>query len=152
MGRIYYDKDANIGYLKGRTIGIIGYGIQGRAQALNMRDSGVKVLVANRRDRYASCARKDGFRVYDIVELGKISDIILFLIPDQAQAAHAHIRGDLARLLGPGLSEGIRILYGGSVKPDNAGVLLSQADVDGALVGGACLKAESFFPIIRAAG
>ena len=87
MGKIYYDKDANIKYLKGKTIGIIGYGIQGRAQALNMRDSGMKVLVANRRDRYASRAKKDGFRVYDIAGLGKKSDVILFLIPDQAQAA-----------------------------------------------------------------
>lgn len=86
MGKIYYDRDANIRHLKGKAIGIIGYGIQGRAQALNMRDSGMKVLIANRRDRYYICAKKDGFRVYGIAELGERSDVVLLLIPDQAQA------------------------------------------------------------------
>ena len=86
MYKIYYDKDADLKYLKGRTVGIIGYGIQGRAQALNMRDSGVRVIVGNRRDTYASQAQKDGFKVHKIDELAKKSDIVLFLIPDQAQA------------------------------------------------------------------
>jgi triosephosphate isomerase len=71
--------------------------------------------------------------------------------PDQAQAAHAHVRGELTKLFGAGMAAGLRILYGGSVKAANAEELLSLADVDGALVGGACLKAESFLPIIRAA-
>ncbi len=46
MAKVYYDKDAKLGYLKGKTIAIIGYGAQGRAQALNLRDSGLKVLVS----------------------------------------------------------------------------------------------------------
>ncbi len=71
--------------------------------------------------------------------------------PEQAQAAHAHLRGELAKVLGAETAQGVRILYGGSVKPDNAASLLEQEDIDGALVGGACLKAEAFLPIIRAA-
>ncbi len=71
--------------------------------------------------------------------------------PAQAQEAHVHLRRELGRVLGPDTAAGIRILYGGSVKPDNAGSLLGQPDLDGALVGGACLKAETFLPIIRAA-
>lgn len=72
--------------------------------------------------------------------------------PEQAQSAHAFIRGWLSNQIGAGIGESTRIQYGGSVKPDNAAELLSQADVDGALVGGASLKAESFLAIIRAAG
>jgi ketol-acid reductoisomerase len=86
MDKIYYDKDADLKYLKDCTVGIIGYGIQGRAQALNLRDSGIEVLVANRADAYRDQAVKDDFKVYEISELAKRSDIILFLIPDQAQS------------------------------------------------------------------
>jgi triosephosphate isomerase len=71
--------------------------------------------------------------------------------PDQAEAAHKFIRGWLAGRYNAQLADGMRIQYGGSVKPDNAAELLSQPDVDGALVGGASLKADQFLPIIRAA-
>jgi triosephosphate isomerase len=70
--------------------------------------------------------------------------------PQQAQEAHAHVRGCLRDRFG-GLAEEIRILYGGSVKPDNAGDILRQPDVDGGLIGGASLKADSFVGIVRAA-
>ncbi len=70
--------------------------------------------------------------------------------PDQAQEAHAHLRRELAGVLGPEVAAGVRILYGGSVKPDNAAELLARLDIDGALVGGACLKPETFLPILRA--
>lgn len=71
--------------------------------------------------------------------------------PEQAQAAHAFIRQQVGEILGENAARSLPIQYGGSVKPDNAGQLLSQADVDGALVGGASLKAEQFLPIVRAA-
>ncbi len=70
--------------------------------------------------------------------------------PEQAQQAHAHIRGVLAEKFGRGVADKIRIQYGGSVKPDNALTLLSCPDVDGALVGGASLKAADFVAIISA--
>jgi triosephosphate isomerase len=69
--------------------------------------------------------------------------------PDQAQEAHAAIRGRLAEK-SRALAEKTRILYGGSVKPDNAAKLLAASDVDGALVGGASLDATSFLAIARA--
>ena len=68
--------------------------------------------------------------------------------PEQAQAAHAHIRRRLAGLLDGNIAGTRRILYGGSVKPGNVGVLAAQPDVDGALVGGAGLDAESFAQIV----
>jgi len=71
--------------------------------------------------------------------------------PDQAESAHAHLRNWLATRYNPETSQSVQILYGGSVKPDNAAELLSQPNVDGALVGGASLKVESFLPIVRAA-
>lgn len=71
--------------------------------------------------------------------------------PEQAQDAHRFIRSKLSLLFGDLIAETVRILYGGSVKPDNAQNLLSQPDVDGALVGGASLKSESFLSIISAA-
>jgi len=70
--------------------------------------------------------------------------------PEQAQEAHAHLRAELRRLL-PEHAEAIRILYGGSVKPENAAGIFAQPDVDGGLIGGASLKADSFLGIVRAA-
>jgi triosephosphate isomerase len=69
----------------------------------------------------------------------------------QAQEAHAALRRRAAELLGKPAAAGLRILYGGSVKPDNATVLLGEEDVDGALVGGASLDVEGFWAIIHAA-
>lgn len=71
--------------------------------------------------------------------------------PAQAEEVHAQIRGLLSELFGE-TAEQIRIQYGGSVKPDNAAELMSQPNIDGALVGGASLKADSFAGIIAAAG
>ncbi|MCO4762133.1 MAG: triose-phosphate isomerase [Myxococcales bacterium] len=71
--------------------------------------------------------------------------------PEQAQEVHAWVRSHVRGLLGPTFAEQLRIQYGGSVKPANAAGLMSQPDIDGALVGGASLKAESFAEIVRAA-
>ena len=71
--------------------------------------------------------------------------------PEQAEAAHLYLRNWLKDHYNDGIADEMRILYGGSVKPDNAAELLKQANVDGALVGGASLKADLFTPIIRAA-
>ena len=72
--------------------------------------------------------------------------------PDQAQEAHKFLREKLAALYGAAVADATPILYGGSVKPDNAAGLLALPDVDGALVGGASLKADQFLPIVAAAG
>jgi triosephosphate isomerase len=71
--------------------------------------------------------------------------------PAQAQEVHKHIRAVVAELYGQATAQKVIIQYGGSVKPDNAKELLHQDDIDGALVGGACLKADSFAAIIQAA-
>ena len=71
--------------------------------------------------------------------------------PDQAEAAHLHLRNWLTSRYNSDVAEATRILYGGSVKPANAAELIGQPNVDGALVGGASLKADQFVPIIEAA-
>lgn len=86
MHKIYYDEDADLNCIRDKTIGIIGYGIQGRAQALNLRDSGLTVFVANRNDSYEHQAMEDGFSVYPLSEIAEKSDILMLLIPDQAHA------------------------------------------------------------------
>ena len=70
--------------------------------------------------------------------------------PEQAEEAHAFVRGLVARGHGGNVSEHLRIQYGGSVKADNAAELMAKANVDGALVGGASLKAEGFAGIVKA--
>jgi triosephosphate isomerase len=71
--------------------------------------------------------------------------------PAQAQEAHAFLREKVENAHGADAAQALRIQYGGSVKPDNATELLSQPDVDGALIGGASLQVESFLDIVRAA-
>jgi triosephosphate isomerase len=69
--------------------------------------------------------------------------------PEQAEQMHAFIRSRIREMFGDGVAEGVRILYGGSVKPDNTGSLMSQNDIDGALVGGASLDVDSFSRIVN---
>ena len=69
----------------------------------------------------------------------------------QAQEVHAFIRQTLGKLWNPAFADRVRIQYGGSMKPENAAGLLQQPDVDGGLIGGAALKAESFLAIVKAA-
>ena len=71
--------------------------------------------------------------------------------PEQAQEVHAFIRNYISQKYSKESGEGLIIQYGGSVKPDNSASLLSQPDIDGALIGGACLKVDSFLSIIAAA-
>jgi triosephosphate isomerase len=63
--------------------------------------------------------------------------------------AHKIIRAEIAKLLGPAIAANLRILYGGSVKPDNASALIGEEEIDGALVGGASLKPDSFTAIVE---
>src|SRR4030065_1570007 len=86
MAKIYYNKDADLKALKGRKVAVIGYGIQGRAQSLNLRDSGVDVVLGlNLKDETWKRARTDKMRIATIPEAVKSADIVMMLIPDGGQ-------------------------------------------------------------------
>lgn len=83
---VYRDKDADINIIKDKLIAVIGYGNQGRAQAMNLRDSGMNVIIGNIDDGYKEKAVNDKFKVFSISEASKKADIIMMLIPDEIQA------------------------------------------------------------------
>lgn len=85
--KVYYEDDANLDILKGLTVAVIGYGSQGHAQALNLRDSGVNVIIGQREgSNNHKRAVKDGFEVLPVAEASKKADYIQILIPDEVQA------------------------------------------------------------------
>jgi ketol-acid reductoisomerase len=86
MVTVYYDADADLADIQNETIALIGYGIQGRAQGHNLRDSGLNVIIGNRDDQFRQKAVEDGFEVYDVAEAARRADIIVMLIPDEVQA------------------------------------------------------------------
>ena len=83
--RVLRDEDADLGPLLDKTVAVVGYGNQGRAQALNLRDSGVEVIVGSVRDEGADRAEADGFRVLPIGEASEAADAIALLVPDEVQ-------------------------------------------------------------------
>lgn len=85
MVNLLHDKDIEMSVLQDKTIAIIGYGAQGRVQALCMRDSKLKVIIGSREGKSFDKAKEDGFDVYPIAEAAKKADIIHMLLPDEAQ-------------------------------------------------------------------
>ncbi|MEM4650989.1 MAG: ketol-acid reductoisomerase [Pyrobaculum sp.] len=101
MARVYTDSDASLEPLKNKTIAVIGYGIQGRAQAMNLRDSGLRVVVGLRKGGKSwDLAVAERFEVYEVEEAVKRADVVLVLIPDMEQPKVWE------RQIGPFLKEG----------------------------------------------
>ena len=87
MAKMFYEKDCDLGKLDGKVIGIVGYGSQGHAHALNLRDSGCNVIIGLRKEGKSwPVAEKDGFEVMTVPELTQKADIIMILINDEKQA------------------------------------------------------------------
>lgn len=85
MSKFYFDADADLSLLRDKTVAIVGYGNQGRSQALNLRDSGVKLVVGNIEDEYAANARADGWNLRPIAEAAAAADVKLILTSDDSQ-------------------------------------------------------------------
>lgn len=126
MVRVYYDQDADLQDLAGEKIAVLGYGIQGRAQALNFRDSGLQVVVGNREDSYRDQARADGFEVLSLTEAARRGDLILVLVPDEAQGQvyEESIRPGLAAGKALVFAHGFAIRYGIIQPPQSVDLLL----------------------------
>ena len=100
MAKVYYDKDANLDLIKGKMIGIIGYGSQGHAHAQNLRDSGCQVIVAEAPDSEGwKAAQNAGFQVAIAAQAAKDADIIVMLVPDNLhpQVYHESIEKELSK-------------------------------------------------------
>ncbi|MES1195216.1 MAG: NAD(P)-binding domain-containing protein, partial [Opitutus sp.] len=87
MAKIYYDKDANLSLIRAKKVAIIGYGSQGHAHALNLKESGVKVRVGlSPKSKSVAKAKKAGLTVTSVAEAAKWADVIMVLVPDHVQA------------------------------------------------------------------
>lgn len=119
MGKVYYDKDGSIDIILDKTIAIIGYGNQGRSQALNMRDSGVKnIIVGSIHDDSWTTANQDGFPVYPIAEAAGKADVVFLLLPDEVAPAiyEKEIAPNLHSGAALNFASGYNITYG-HIKP-----------------------------------
>ncbi|WP_018130637.1 ketol-acid reductoisomerase [Effusibacillus pohliae] len=118
--KMYYDHDADLKFLQGKTVAVVGYGSQGHAQAQNLRDSGVKVVVAARPGKSWTQAEQDGFEVMTVADTAKVADIIQILMPDERQAQT--YREEIAPHLRAGqmlmFSHGFNIHFG-QINPPN---------------------------------
>jgi ketol-acid reductoisomerase len=85
MAKMYYNGDANESYLHGKTVAVIGYGSQGHAHALNMKESGVNVIIGLRKGKSWDKAVEDGFDVYPVGEATAQADVVMVLLPDERQ-------------------------------------------------------------------
>lgn len=121
--KVYYEHDADLGTLEGKTVGMVGYGNQGRAQALNLRDSGIRVVVGNIEDHYAEQARNDGFDPVTIAEAVRRADIVMVLIPDEVQPAVYETA------IAPNLRAGQAISFGSGYNV-HFGLIQPPGDVD----------------------
>lgn len=137
MPKIYYDQDADLNFLKDKIIAVIGYGIQGRGQALNLRDSGLNVIVAEIEDssNYAQ-AKEDGFSPIDAKKAAKKADIIQILTQDhvQAQLYRKSIKRNLKKGKSLVFSHGFNIHFKQIVPPDDVDVWMIAPKSPGALV------------------
>ena len=148
--RIYHDEDADLSVLDGKTVSVIGYGSQGNAQANNMRESGLSVIVgASGNKQYPDWenAHRDGFTVKTIEEATRIGDIVHVLLPDPAQPEvyRENIHSNLKRGAALSFSHGFNILYGLIHPPEYVDVILFVPNAPGPLVRELYLKRSGVY-------
>lgn len=137
MATIFYERDANPSALKGKTIGVFGYGSQGHAQAQNLRDSGYNVIIGLDPERpSAKQAKADGFTVLAPAEAAKRADYLQILTPDETQAAFYEqaIKPGLTKGKVLGFSHGFSIHFKAIVPPPDVDVVMIAPKGPGHLV------------------
>jgi ketol-acid reductoisomerase len=139
LNQVYRDEDVNLEVLEGKTVAVLGYGIQGGPQALCMRDSGIKVIVgAGPRDRFPDWdrAEKDGFEVYDFAEATRRADVVHVLLADPAQPSvyREFIHQNLKPNATLSFAHGFNVLYGAIQPPPFVNVVLFVPNSPGHLV------------------
>ncbi len=121
--QVFYDHDADMSYLAGKTVAIIGYGNQGRAQGMNLRDSGINVIVGNIQDASFATAVADGFPALSIRDASARADVLCLFLPDEVQAEI--YRSDIQPVLRPGTA--LNFAHGYTI---HYGLIRPPADVD----------------------
>src|SRR5438105_431848 len=137
MTKMYYDKDADLGLLKNKTIAILGYGSQGHAHALNLRDSGCKVIVGQRPGSpNFDLATGHGFEPMSIDDATKRGDMINILLPDEVQGDtyRQHIRPNLSAGNILMCSHGFNVHFGQVEAPPGVDIVLVAPKGPGHLV------------------
>ncbi|MDO5125767.1 MAG: ketol-acid reductoisomerase [Ruminococcus sp.] len=127
MAKIYYQQDCDLNVLKGKTVAIIGYGSQGHAHALNLKDSGVDVVVGlYEGSKSAAKAEAQGLKVVSVSEATKMADVIMILIPDEKQASlyKSEIAPNLTEGKTLAFAHGFNIHYGCIVPPADCNVIM----------------------------
>ncbi|MFQ5684677.1 MAG: ketol-acid reductoisomerase [Candidatus Binatia bacterium] len=126
MVKVFYDQDADLSYLQGKTVAIIGYGNQGSAQALNLRDSGLQVIVGSIGDESAERAKTDGFHVVPISEAVCQGDVVSLLIPDELQETvyETDIRTNLSSEKVLNFAHGYNLRFGLITPPADIDVIM----------------------------
>jgi len=134
MVKVYFDKDIDMRPIQNKTVSVIGYGNQGRAQALNLRDSGVNVIIGGIKDETWKQAERDGFRPMKIEDAAKQGDVVQILIPDMEQPPvyKKEIERQLADGKALGFSHGFNILYRQIVPPPFVDVIMVAPKSPGA--------------------
>jgi ketol-acid reductoisomerase len=125
--KIYYDQDADLGLLKGKKIAIMGYGSQGHAHALNLRDSGQDVVVGlSKGSKSWAAAEKDGLKVAPVADAAKLGDVVMILLPDQTQRQvfDESIRGGLGKGKMLMFAHGFNIHFNQVVPPPDVDVTM----------------------------
>lgn len=137
MSNIYYDKQADLKYIKKKTVAIIGYGSQGHAHARNLHDSGIKVVVGLRKGSdHWKRAEKEGLNVMTVPEATKIADIIMILIPDDKQRSMyiQDIEPNLKKGMALAWGHGFNIHFGQIVPPGDVDIFMIAPKGPGHLV------------------
>ena len=125
--KVYYDKDADLSLVKGKKVAIVGYGSQGHAHALNLRDSGVKVTVGLRKDGASwGKAKKAGLNVKEVSEGVKGADFVMMLMPDEHIAAvyKSEVEPNIRKGATLGFAHGFNIHYGQVVPREDLDVVM----------------------------
>ncbi len=133
---LYYEKDADFSVLSGKTIAVIGYGSQGHAQAQNLRDSGLKVVIGLREGKSFNKAKEDGFEVLSVAEATKRADVVQILMPDETQAKvyNEEIAPNLKKGAALLFSHGFNVHFGQIVPSKDTDVLLVAPKSPGHMV------------------
>jgi len=134
--KMYYENDADLSVLQGKTIAVIGYGSQGHAQAQNLRDSGLHVIIGLRQGKSWESAKNDGFEVFTVDEAARRADLVQILMPDETQAKiyKEAIEPNLKKGAAIMFSHGFNIHFGQIVPSPDVDVLMIAPKSPGHLV------------------